>query len=143
MSQLYPQIFASAKNGRTLIATCVAGDLHEIGVRMVADFFEMEGWNTFYLGANTPHASVVATIVERQANVLAISATISYHVEAVRDLICAVRQHPVGGQVRILVGGYPFNCDPDLWRNVGADGSASDAQQAIVLAHQLVKGSPA
>lgn len=139
MSQLYPQVFATAKNGRTLVATCVAGDLHEIGVRMVADFFEMEGWNTFYLGANTPHASVIATLVERHAEVLAISATISYHVEAVRDLIQAVRQNPAVARVRILAGGYPFNLDPELWRKVGADGSAADAQQAIVLAGKLAQ----
>ena len=142
MSQLYPHIFATAKNGHTLIATCVAGDLHEIGVRMVADFFEMEGWNTFYLGANTPHASVIATLVERHADVLAISATISYHVEAVRDLIHAVRQNPAVAHVRILVGGYPFNQDPELWGQVGADGSAANAQQAIALAHQLVPAAP-
>ena len=143
MSQLYPQIFASAKNGRTLIATCVAGDMHEIGVRMVADFFEMEGWNTYYLGANAPHSSVVATVIERKADVLAISATISCHVEAIRDLIRVVRQHPSGGHVRILAGGYPFNRDPELWRYVGADGSARDAQQAITLANQLVNGNKA
>jgi MerR family transcriptional regulator, light-induced transcriptional regulator len=138
MSQLYPHIFATAKNGRTLVAACVASDLHEIGVRMVADFFEIDGWSTFYLGANTPHESVIATIVERHADVLAVSATISYHVEAVRDLISAVRQHPAAGGVKILAGGYPFNLDPDVWRKVGADGSASDAQQAIALANQLV-----
>jgi MerR family transcriptional regulator, light-induced transcriptional regulator len=141
MSQLYPQIFASTKNGRVLIASCVAGDLHEIGVRMVADFFEMDGWNTFYLGANTPHESVISTIVERHADVLAVSATISYHVDAVRDLISAVRQHPATGRVKILAGGYPFNRDVDLWRQVGADGSAFDAQQAITLANQLVNGT--
>ena len=139
MSQLYPHVFATAKNGRTLVATCVAGDLHEIGVRMVADFFEMEGWNTFYLGANTPHSSVIATIVECRAEVLAISATISYHVEAVRDLISAVRRDPAVSHVKILAGGYPFNQDPELWRKVGADGSASDAQQAIALANEIVK----
>jgi len=138
MSQLYSYIFATAKNGRTLVATCVSGDLHEIGVRMVADFFEMAGWNTFYLGANTPHADVIATLIERQADVLAVSATISYHVDAVRDLISAVRADPACSRVRILAGGYPFNQDPDLWRKVGADGSASDAQQAILLAEQIV-----
>ncbi len=143
MSQLYPQVFATVKNGRTMIATCVAGDLHEIGVRMVADFFEMEGWNTFYLGASTPHSSVIATIIERSADVLAISATISYHVEAVRDLIRAVRQDPVARRVRILVGGYPFNQDPGLWRKIGADGSAPDAQQAIVLADLMVQEAKA
>ena len=105
---------------------------------MVADFFEMDGWNTFYLGANTPHDSVTATIIERQADVLAVSATISYHVDAVRDLIDVVRQHPIAGNVTILAGGYPFNRDPDLWSRVGANGFASNAQNAIALANQLV-----
>jgi MerR family transcriptional regulator, light-induced transcriptional regulator len=54
MSQLYPRVFAGERNGRTLVATCVAGDLHEIGVRMVSDFFEMEGWDAYYVGANAP-----------------------------------------------------------------------------------------
>jgi MerR family transcriptional regulator, light-induced transcriptional regulator len=142
MSQLYPHLFATAKNGLTLVATCVASDLHEIGVRMVADFFEMDGWDTFYLGASMPHDSIIATVVQRRADVLAVSATISYHVEAVRDLITAVRQHSAPGKVKILAGGYPFNLDPDLWRKVGADGSASDAQQAITLANQLMKEGP-
>ena len=139
MSQLYAHIFGTAKNGRTMIATCISGDLHEIGVRMVADFFEMDGWSTYYLGASTPHASVIAAVIERRADVLAISATISYHVEAVRELIAAVRRDPVAGKVKILAGGYPFNQDPLLWQKIGADGSAADAPQAIVLADQLVK----
>ncbi len=143
MSQLYPYIFASEKNGRTLVATCVAGDLHEIGVRMVADFFEMEGWSTYYLGGNTPHESVVATIIDQQAHVLAISVTISSHMEAVRELIREVRGNPGCTRVRILVGGYPFSLDPDLWREVGADGSAADADSAIALADEMVKeGAP-
>lgn len=141
MSQLYSHIFATAKNGRNLIATCVSGDLHEIGVRMVTDFFELDGWSTFYLGANMPHAGVIAAIKERQADVLAVSATISYHVDAVADLISAVRRDPLAKHVKILAGGYPFNRDPGLWQKVGADGSALDAQQAILLANQLVAGT--
>ena len=37
----------------------------------------------------------------------------------------------------ILVGGYPFLLSPDLWRRVGADGFASDAQQAVQVANAL------
>ena len=59
-----------------MVAACAASELHEIGVRMAADFFEMEGWDTFYLGANTPAESVIRTLVERKADVLAVSATI-------------------------------------------------------------------
>jgi methanogenic corrinoid protein MtbC1 len=138
MSQLYGKIFSHERNGHTLVATCVAGDLHEIGARMVTDFFEMEGWNTFYIGANAPTASVVATVLERHADILAISATITYHVPAVEELIAAVRRSPASASVKILVGGYPFKLAPDLWRKIGADGSAADAQGAIALAASLI-----
>ncbi len=140
MSLLYPHIFASEKNGRTLVATCVSGDLHEIGVRMVADFFEMDGWNTFYLGANTPHASVIDTVIQRRADILAISATIAHHVDSIQALIDRVRKDPGCAGVKILVGGYPFNRNPQLWRQLGADGSAPDAQQAIALANRMLGG---
>jgi methanogenic corrinoid protein MtbC1 len=137
MSQLYPHISAAEKNGRTLVATCVAGDLHEIGVRMVSDFFEMEGWNTFYMGANTPTACVLETLAEREADVLAVSATITPHVRAVAGLIDAVRASNEGRGVKIIVGGYPFNIAPDLWETVGADASARDAMESVSVASQL------
>ena len=41
-------------------------------------------------------------------------------------------------QVRILVGGYPFNIAGNLWQSVGADGYAPDAQQAIRVAEELL-----
>ncbi len=137
MSQLYPRIFNNRKNGRVLVATCVSGDMHEIGVRMVSDFFEIEGWDTFYLGASTPAASVVQTLRDRRADVLAVSATMSFHLRAVTDLIAAVRASDVGERVKILVGGYPFNLVPNLWQIVGADAGALDAEDALVVAARL------
>jgi methanogenic corrinoid protein MtbC1 len=138
MSQLYPRIFATRRTGHRLVATCVGGELHEIGVRMVADFFEMEGWDTYYLGANTPTESVLSTVEERQPDVLGVSATITMHVSDVRALIDRVRASAVGNGLKILVGGYPFNTASDLWRRVGADGYAADAQQATSVAQRWV-----
>ena len=138
MSQLYPYIFASDKIGRRLIASCVGGELHEIGIRMVADFFEMEGWDTYYLGANTPAASILQSIEERRADVLAFSATMTFHLSRVIQLIDQVRAAKIGRDMIILVGGYPFNVSPGLWQQVGADGYAADAQQAIHEANRLL-----
>ena len=138
MSQLYPTIFAGEKVGRRLVATCIEGDLHELGVRMVADFFEMEGWDTYYLGANTPVNGIIETLETRQVDLLAVSATIPAHVGKVRELIDQVRATEAGAGVQILVGGYPFNHSPELWRRVGADGSARDAEEAIALGARLV-----
>jgi methanogenic corrinoid protein MtbC1 len=137
MSQLYPHIFASEKRAGTLVATCVAGDLHEIGARMVSDFFEMDGWNTYYLGANMPPQAIVDTLVERRGQVLGISMTMLFHLSAVDELIKRVRSHSPCRDVKILVGGGPFLAAPDLWRRIGADGWAPDAQEAIVLAGRL------
>jgi MerR family transcriptional regulator, light-induced transcriptional regulator len=139
MSQLYPRILALKKKDATLVATCVAGDLHELGLRMVADFFEMDGWNTYYLGANTPHDAVVSTLIQRRADLLAISASMACHLSSVGALIRAVRKHPRCAGIAILVGGLPFIQDPELWRELGADGCAKDAQQAVTLGTQLWK----
>jgi methanogenic corrinoid protein MtbC1 len=138
MSQLYPRIFRSERIGRRLVATCVGDELHELGVRMVADFFEMEGWDTYYLGANTPTDSILQAIGERRADILAVSATMAFHVGAVADLIARVRTEKAAQGVPILVGGYPFNQAPGLWETVGADGCAPDAQEAIVLASRMI-----
>ena len=138
MSQLYPRVFAGERNGRTLVATCVAGDLHEIGVRMVADFFEMEGWDTFYLGANTPTPGVLQTIAERRADLVAVSATLTTHVPEVVALVAALRASAACRGVKILVGGHPFNVAPELWKQVGADGCARDATESVALAGRLV-----
>lgn len=136
MSQLYSRIFSTARVGRRLVAACVGSDLHEIGVRMVADFFEMEGWDTYYLGANTPVAGLLQSLEEHRPDVLAISATMSYHVPKVAEAIDAVRGSSVN--CRVMVGGYPFAVDNDLWRSVGADGCATDAPGAVSLADRLL-----
>jgi methylmalonyl-CoA mutase cobalamin-binding domain/chain len=139
MSQLYPYIFASEKKGRRMVVTCVGGELHEIGARMVADFFEMDGWDTYFLGANTPIEGVLRAIVERDAEVLAISATMTFHIDKVSSLIAEVRRAGLDARTKILVGGYPFNISPNLWQSVGADAYALDAQQALSAAEGLTK----
>lgn len=140
MAQLYPLMFDAKRNGRRLVAACVGGELHEISLRMVSDFFEMEGWDTYYLGSSTPASSVVRAVIERKADLLLISATMSFNVKLVANLIDQMRAADPDRRVKILVGGYPFNLDPELWRRVGADGTAPDASQAIALAARLMAG---
>ncbi|MGK2857424.1 MAG: cobalamin B12-binding domain-containing protein [Thermoanaerobaculia bacterium] len=127
MAQLYPWVFAAERKGRSMVATCVSGDLHELGIRMVADFMEMDGWDSVYLGASTPAGSVLEMVEANHAEVLAISATISYHVRQVGELIRAAREREGTRNTKIIVGGYPFLVADGLWKEVGADGWAPDA----------------
>jgi methanogenic corrinoid protein MtbC1 len=137
MSQLYTYITSAEKKDYLIVATSVGGELHEVGIRMVVDFLEMDGWNTYYLGANTPTESVLRAIKELRPDIVAISATISFHVSKVTQLIDSIRSSPRVPPVKILVGGYPFNITENLWRQVGADGYARSAQEAIRVAYRL------
>jgi len=137
MAQLYPLLFSGPRRSRTFVGACVGGELHEIGARMVADFFEMDGWNTYYLGANTPLEGIVKVICERNASVAGISVTISYNLAAVEKVIRDIRKDARCNSTKIIVGGYPFRIAPDLWKTIGADGYAADAQEAIELAERL------
>jgi methanogenic corrinoid protein MtbC1 len=138
MSQLYPRIFAGPRINRLFVAACVGGDLHEIGMRMVADFFEMDGWDTVFLGASVPGPDLIRTLQDRKPDVLGISVTLTAHVGAVRQMISDIRATPDCRNVKILVGGYPFLIVPDLWKQLDADGSCGDAQGAVHLANSLV-----
>ena len=136
MSQLYPYIFRAEKEPRgTIVAACVTGELHEIGARMLCDLLEMEGWNTIYLGANVPSEGIAAVLLDNQSAILAISASMVFHIPAVREVIVAVRlQSP---KTRILVGGHAFRIAPNLWRDVGADYFSRDAVAAISVIAEL------
>ncbi|KIG12372.1 hypothetical protein DB30_01563 [Enhygromyxa salina] len=139
MSQLYPQLFAEPKFGRTMIVSCVSGELHELGARMVADLFELDGWDTVYFGANTPTSALLTAINQRQPVLLAISATLTVHLDRVRELINAVRADSHAASTTIMVGGNCFNRDPGLHLRLGADAHSVDASAAVALANMLVE----
>jgi methanogenic corrinoid protein MtbC1/DNA-binding XRE family transcriptional regulator len=138
MSQLYDYIETAPRNGHSVVAVAVGGDLHEIGIRMVTDFLEMEGWDSYLLGANVPVEHILRALKDRKADLLAVSATMIYNVDAVTNLIKAVRSDENCRRVRVMVGGLAFNRDDFLWREVGADGFARDAEDAVRVAIELV-----
>lgn len=137
MSQLYPRLFGGERTGRRMVAASVGDNLHEIGVRMVSDFFEMEGWDTLYLGASIPAAEIAAEARAQEADLVAVSATLDEHLPEVERVIAALKEARDAGEVRILVGGAPFREDPGLWKRMGADASGSDALEAVAAARRL------
>lgn len=138
MSQLYPYIFSTNRIGKKFVAASVGGELHEIGIRMVADFFEMKGWDTYYLGANAPTSTILKAIEENQADVIGLSIAMPYHSSLLIDSISDIRKSIVGKDTKILIGGAALNNRIDIKR-FNADGYAQNAQKAIEMAENLVK----
>ena len=140
MSQLYPYITEATreKKDTVCLAIAVCGEFHDIGARMVADFMEMDGWRTFFLGNNLCTEDIVKAAMDYNPDLLALSATMFFNVESIARAIRAIRAAEGLSDLVILVGGRPFNQDPELWKKLDADGFAPDAEQAVKLANRLV-----
>ncbi|MCX7787440.1 MAG: cobalamin B12-binding domain-containing protein [Spirochaetes bacterium] len=123
-----------------MLVACIGKELHEIGARMVADFFELEGWDSYFIGANTPSESILQTVSDRRPDVVGLSVTLTVHLSELRSLV--PRLKAINPVPKILVGGYPFNLAPTLFKRVGADGYGADAESAVLVANKLVGSAP-
>ncbi|HEX2895027.1 MAG TPA: cobalamin-dependent protein [Marmoricola sp.] len=142
LSALHPYLFADRDEfgaGRRLVAVEAGGSLHHVGLRMVVDLLEHEGWDTTYLGAEPDPQRVVTALVDRSADVLAISASMPSEVGAVAAVVSAVRADRRTAAVKVVVGGRAFLVAPALARDVGADGLARDAREAVALCARLTE----
>jgi methanogenic corrinoid protein MtbC1 len=138
MTQLYPLLFDTPKNGKRLVALALGEELHEIGIRMVADLFEWSGFETEYLGANMPSFSVLDHLRRHRPHLVALSVTVATHLSRLVDLIHAIRNEPDLQTLKILIGGQAVAGIPDAQNIFGADGFAFHAADAVREGERLV-----
>ena len=72
--------------GRVVLA-CVAGNNHDLGLTMVADALEQEGWEVLNLGANNPTGSIVTLVRETGPQLVGFSVSLPQHFSAARETI--------------------------------------------------------
>ena len=128
-------------SGRRVITANVNNETHSIGIQLVSQAFESQGWSVIGLGSNTPVIAIAEAVRDFGCDVIALSVNIVLYVRQTADLIATLRSHPLTANVPILVGGQPFNLVDDLWKVVGADGFASSALDSPVVAERLACSS--
>lgn len=138
MSQLYPKIFSSYKKGKKVLTTCVGDELHELGIRMVADLLEINGWDTIHMGGNTPVSEIINILKDKDIDLLSVSVTLPFQFENAKELISKVKSDVELKNLKIMVGGRLFLQSDDLWKKIGADAFAKDAKDAVKVADSLL-----
>ena len=131
MLRLYLAEETGSGDGPTLIAACAETERHEVGLRMLCDLLDREGWNTVFLGPSVPVDGLIAMVAERAPEAIALSAAIAPHIPQVKHTIERLRAAGGDRQPFILVGGRAFNHAPDLVPAVGADATAADAVEGV------------
>lgn len=61
------------QTGALALVGCAAGNYHTLGARMVGDVLQSKGWETKFLGANTPAASFVSGVRLHQPRLVLVS----------------------------------------------------------------------
>ncbi len=138
LTRLHARTPRAPSNGLRVLVTAVDGDLHDIGLRVVAGQFEAAGWQAIFLGASTPPLEAALAAAEFEAHAVAAGVTLVSQLKAAARLVELLRADPRTKSLPVIFGGRPFHVAPALWRTLGADGMASSAPQAVELATRLV-----
>jgi len=121
--------------GRIVIGT-VAGDIHEIGKNILASMLTAAGFEVIDLGTDVPVEKFVEAVKQYKPDILAMSALLTTTMHVQKEVIEALKRENLRDKVKIIVGGSPVT---QSWADeIGADGYAEDAVEAVKLAKRLI-----
>ncbi len=122
--------------GKILIGT-VRGDMHDIGKNMVATMLRGVGFSVADLGINIAADVFINKVIDEQPQILALSALLTTTMPEMGKVIGALSQAGIRESVKVIVGGAPVN--QNFAKDIGADGYAKDAAEAIDLVRSLIR----
>jgi len=104
----------------TVVIVSPTDEYHEIGARMGSDFFNLCGYETVFVGSNTPKEDLIEGVKAFHPAYVVISATNTYSLVNVKKVVQLLKQ--AVPDVRILASGHAFFADPSRVGDVGAIG---------------------
>ena len=107
LNELFEQIVPKKKFNKKVVVTCVENEKHQVGIKMVADIFEMKGWESSFLGTGIPTSELVKFIRETQPDLLAISLSVYFNFANLLKMLELLRcEFP---DLQIILGGQAFS----------------------------------
>ncbi len=137
MTVLEPELTAEKIKSRGIIvAGSVAGDVHDIGKNIVIAMMRGAGFSVIDLGVDVAAETFLEKAEEHKADIVAASAYLSTTALELRDIVQLVHEDTCGS-VKVVVGGATVS--QELAREIGADGWAPDALQAVKMVDSLMQ----
>lgn len=107
---LYPTVRrladAAAPTGRSVLLACPPNEGHDLGLRMLADLFDLAGWRTYLLGPDCPGPEIATAAEALGVDLIVLSSSTHFHRVRVRALLDELHARLPG--VRVVVGGPAF-----------------------------------
>jgi methanogenic corrinoid protein MtbC1 len=106
----------------TVIILCPEEEYHELGARMITDFYTLLGFDALFIGANTPEEEVFKAIEKIKPEIISISITNYFHLTKLKDFIIKLKEDiQTSKNFKIIVGGYALESCPSAKESINAD----------------------
>lgn len=127
--------------GPIAVAACVAGEHHDLGLRMVASLLRAAGWRIHFLGGDVAPRFLREEVARRRPAVVLLSAALEARLPAMAAAIAAVGDG--GGAPLVAAGGQAVPRHVDevrAWGAIPITGDAIVADLAAALARVAEMG---
>jgi len=108
LNLVYPKLFE--KEGtlaeKSVVISCSSNEYHQIGGKMVADIFEFNGWDSHFLGADTPVDHMLEYIQDVKPDLVGLSLSVYFNMPSLKSGVEAVRSNFTNTD--IFLGGQAF-----------------------------------
>jgi MerR family transcriptional regulator, light-induced transcriptional regulator len=107
LNELSPDIASEDRVRKIVVVAGIEPELHQVGGRIVADTFEMCGWDSFFIGSNVSPAALTRMVSETKPNLVALSLTMYFNLSGLLAAIETLRREfPT---LPVIVGGRGFH----------------------------------
>lgn len=103
---------------------CVAGNRHSLGLRMLGDALRVQGWTTYFLGADVPTESLLAMTKEVRPDLVVLSCAMQEQEAPMRravEQLKSLRKSLPDHRYKIAAGGEHINRNTEIGRALAAD----------------------
>ncbi len=90
---------------RSVLLACVANNHHQLGLRILADAFELKGWSVQFLGADTPTEDLLLQVENTRPDVVALSLSLGRQIPVLKEAVAGIRERLAPEPPRIIAGG--------------------------------------
>jgi len=123
------------KSGPTVIMATVKGDIHDIGKNIVVLMLKNYGFNVIDIGKDVDADTIIAEAQKNNAHIIGLSALMTTTMTEMKTVVDALREKNMNTPV--MIGGAVV--DKNYANEIGAQGYAMDAMEAVKIAQALAK----
>ncbi len=124
----------TSDNMPVVVIATVEGDIHDIGKNLVAMMLKNYGFRVIDLGKDVPKEEIVQRAIDENADIIALSALMTTTMQRMKDVVVSVKEK--GLKTKVMIGGAVTT--PEFMKEIGADGYAKDAAEAVKVAKSLL-----